>query len=229
MSLKSKVTRKNIPHDMAKIKIAIVDNQKLFRKGLISLLSEYNLFDMRFEASNGVELLDKFSTYNPEIVCLDIEMPVMNGIAVLPILKYRYPNVKIIYLCQYDEEEFILHLIRHGGNGYLLKDTNIDTVVDALLAVHLNKYYFDCKLPKLYIKKMIKQHVITPNFKKCELSLREQEILKLICSELISREIAAKLFISERTVDRHRENILMKIGARNAYGLVMYGIKHGLV
>lgn len=229
MGHKFDVSKINMSKNKAKIKLAIVDDHKLFRSGLISLLDEYGVFEISFEASNGLELLQLYESHKPDVVCLDIEMPVMNGIEATTLLKQKYPEARIVYLTQYDEDQFILHLIRTGGNGYLLKNADIDVIVDGLLTVAKNKYYFDCKFPKHYIKQLLREKVIMPEFNKSELTNREKEILRMICAEFITREIAERLFISQRTVDRHRENIMLKIGARNAYGMIMYGIKHQLI
>lgn len=212
-----------------KINIAVVDDQQLFRQGIVSLLKEVPDFNICFEAENGEELLDKMKEKQPrpDVILLDIEMPVMDGITATKRLKKRYPETRIIILTMHDEEEMIVHLIEKGAHGFLPKNEDIEHVIDAIYAVHQTGYFFNEQVSKAMVKGLIGSKKIKPKFKKTELNEREIEIMRLVCKELTSPEIGEQLMLSAKTVDNYRVGILKKIGARNTVGLVMYAMKKG--
>lgn len=211
------------------IKIALADDHSLFRKGLISLLKEYKSFNILFEASNGAELLEKLKTKTPDVILLDLEMPGMSGFETVPSLKKKYPGIKVIALTLHNENGIVLHLLNEGIHGFLSKNCGVDAIVDAIESVMEAGYYFNDHISKEMIKDLVSSKKIKPNFQQVVLSEREIEIIKLICKEYTNKEIADKLFISVRTVDNHRENILRKINAKNIIGVVMYAIKNKIV
>jgi DNA-binding NarL/FixJ family response regulator len=211
------------------IKLAVVDDQHLFRKGLISLIKEFDELDIIIEASNGNELIEKLKTKRPTVVLLDLEMPGMDGIETTEFLKRKYPEIKVLILTMHNEEEIILHLIEKGAHGFLLKDHPIETLVDAIYAVIENGYYFNDHISKVMVKGLLRTQKIKPSFNEVRLSEREIEVIKLICKEYTNKEIGEKLFISVRTVDGHREKILQKTKAKNTVGIVMYAIKNNLL
>jgi two-component system response regulator DegU len=211
------------------IRLAVVDDQHLFRKGLISLIEEFEELAVVVEASNGKELLEKLKSKKPEVVLLDVEMPLMDGIETTEYLRQKYPEIKILILTMHNEEEIILHLIEKGAHGFLLKDNPIETVVDAIYAVIENGYFFNDRVSKVMVKGLIRNDKIKPSFNLVQLSKREIEVIQLICKENTNKEIAEKLFISVRTVDGHREKILQKTKAKNTVGIVMYAIKNNLL
>ncbi|MES2140921.1 MAG: response regulator transcription factor [Bacteroidota bacterium] len=209
--------------------IAVVDDQFLFRQGLISLLKEYDELDVIMEASNGKELLEKMKEKRPDVVLLDLEMPLMDGIETTIAIKNRYPKVKIIILTMHTDEEFIIHLLQKGASGFLPKDKDIEVVVDAIHSVIENGYYFDGHVSNTMLKGLVSSKKINPSFSNQYLSEREIAVVNLICKEYTNKEIADKLTISPRTVDTHRENILLKTGAKNTAGIVMYAVKYNLL
>jgi two-component system, NarL family, response regulator DegU len=211
------------------IKLAVVDDQHLFRKGLISLIKEFDELDIVIEASNGNELIEKLKTKRPTVVLLDLEMPGMDGIETTEFLKRKYPEIKVLILTMHNEEEIILHLIEKGAHGFLLKDHPIETLVDAIYAVIENGYYFNDHISKVMVKGLLRTQKIKPSFNEVRLSEREIEVIRLICKEYTNKEIAEKLFISVRTVDGHREKILQKTKAKNTVGIVMYAVKNNLL
>jgi two-component system, NarL family, response regulator DegU len=213
----------------SKKKIAVVDDQCLFRQGLISLLKEYDKLDVIIEASNGKELLEKMKVKQPDVVLLDLEMPLMDGIETTVSVKSRYPKVKIIILTMHTDDEFIIHLLEKGASGFLPKDKDIEVVVDAIYSVLEKGYYFDERISKAMVKGLVKTKKTNPSFTAHHLSEKEIVIVNLICKEYTNKEIADKLFISPRTVDTHRENILLKTGAKNTAGIVMYAVKNNLL
>ncbi|HTL81244.1 MAG TPA: response regulator transcription factor [Bacteroidia bacterium] len=210
-------------------KIAVVDDQQLFRKGLISLFQEFEELNVVIEASNGKEFLDKLKCKDPDVVFLDLEMPVMSGIETTEVLKSKFPELKIIILTMHNDEEIILHLIEKGAHGFLLKDEPIENLVDAVYSVMETGYSFNDRVSNAMIRSLVKSKKITPKFSDGKLSDREIEIVKLICKEYSNREIAEKLSLSVRTVDGHRDNIMSKIKAKNVVGVVMYAVKNNLL
>lgn len=210
-------------------KLAVVDDQQLFRKGLVSLLSEFDELKIMIEASNGKEFIDQLNGKKPDVVFLDLEMPEMNGIETTEFLRSKYPEIKILILTLHNEEEIILHLIEKGAHGFLLKDDPLDSLVDAVYSVMDTGYYFNDRVSKAMVQGLVKTNKIAPKFNTAELSEREIQIIKLICQELTNREIAERLKLSSRTVDGHRENILHKTKAKNVVGVVMYAMKNGLI
>ncbi|MGZ4047835.1 MAG: response regulator [Bacteroidia bacterium] len=212
-----------------RIKIAVVDDQRLFRKGLISLISEFDELDVIIDASGGRELIEMMKIKKPDVVLLDIQMPEMDGILVAEHLQYYYPEIKVLILSMNNDEGLILHLLERGARGFLLKDNDIVTVVDAIFAVIENGYYFNDRVSKAMVRELVGTKQISPIFNITNFSEREIEIIKLICQELTNKEIATKLFISKRTVDGHKEKILRKINAKNAIGIVMFAVKNNLL
>lgn len=215
---------------MAKIKIGVVDDQHLFRKGLISLILEFNEMNVILEASNGKEMIDKMtSTKIPDVVLLDLEMPEMDGVATLAWLKAKHPRIRVIVLTMHNEESIIGHMIESGAHGFLLKNDPIETLIDGIHSVIDTGYFFDDRISRALLTRLITGEKIKPKFNKVDLSEREIEIIQLICEELTNTEIADKLCLSVRTIDGHRSQILEKINARNTVGIVMYAVKNGLV
>ena len=213
-----------------KINIAVIDDQQLFRKGLISLLKENKSLNILFEAENGQDLFEKLKTRTqfPKVILLDIEMPVMDGIETTKRLKQKYPEIKIIILTMHDEEEMIVHLIETGAHGFLPKNEDIESVIDAIYSVHENGYFFNDRISKAMVKGLLNSKKIKPSFNEVDLNERELEILRLLCKEHTSPEIAEKMHLSNKTIDNYRLNLCKKLGVRNSIGLVMYAAKKGL-
>lgn len=214
---------------MKKIKLAVVDDQLLFRRGIISLIKEFEEIDVVIEAGNGKELIEGIKKRKPHIVLLDLQMPVMDGIETTAYLSEKYPDVKILILTMHDDDEFILHLIEKGANGFLLKNNSIDIVIDAIYSIVENGYYFNDRISKTMIKGLVRSKKIKPVFQSVSLSDREIEVIMLICKEYTNKEISERLCISIRTVENHRDKILEKTGARNTAGIVMFALKNNLL
>lgn len=214
---------------MKKIRIALADDQDLFRQGLEALLSDYEDFKVVFTASNGKELLDKLPDHRIDIVLVDLEMPVMNGLEATKKIKVKFPEVKVLPITMHDEEDFVVHLIESGASGYLVKNVDVEYLADAIYSVHDTGYYFNDMVSKAMVKGLVKSKRVTPTFGQITLTDREIEVLQLICNEYTNKEIAEKLCVSVRTVDGHRERIMQKTGVRNTAGMVMYAVKNDLV
>ncbi|MCF8326167.1 MAG: response regulator transcription factor [Leadbetterella sp.] len=217
---------------MKKIKIALVDDHKLFRKGLMSILQQIDDFEVLFDAVNGREFLDHPNLNDVEVVLLDIQMPELDGIATTKLLREKNEQIKIIILSMHDEDQFILHLMEIGANGYLLKDTDTDEVILAIRKVYDSGVYFSDFVSRAMLRKMNKKNNQTSNkiFNyKTDLSTRELEVLKHICEGLTTTEIGDTMCISPRTVEGHRLRIMEKLGVNNTAKLVAFAIKNDLV
>jgi two-component system response regulator DegU len=216
---------------MKKIKVAIVDDHKLFRRGLISILQQNENLEVVFDSGNGKEFLSHPQFSEIEVVLLDIEMPELDGIATTKILRENNQEIKIIILSMHDEDQFVLHLMEIGVNGYLLKDTDTDEVVTAIKKVYDSGIYFSDFVSRIMLRKMNKtQQSNSKIFNyKTDLSGRELEVLRNICEGLTTAEIGEKMFISPRTVEGHRLRIMEKLGVNNTAKLVSFAIKNELV
>lgn len=212
------------------IKIAIAEDQRLFRACLIPILNDFEHLRVILEASNGRELLQKMETTTeaPDVIIMDLSMPEMDGLETTQQVKARFPNAKIIILSVHSEERHIVKMVGMGINGYLVKNSELEEVRLAIESVHNKGFYFNDAILKAIQTGMRRQK--QKNFViETSLTGREKEILQLICQELTTQEIAERLFISVRTVDGHRNNLLEKTGSRNTAGLVLYAIKNSLI
>lgn len=214
---------------MEKIKIAVVDNHNLFRKGLIMVLETIDEFSISFEAENGKILIQKLAQFPTDVILLDIDMPVMNGYEALDIIKVKFPEVKILAITMHTNDIIIAHIIEKGANGFLEKDVSVDILQEAIFTV-VEKDYFFTKQTRLALEKF-KGNL---NFKDFAHSLpnltqRELEVLHLICHDYSSKEIASKLNSSPRTIEFHRNNIIKKTHSKSTAGIVFYAVKNHLV
>jgi DNA-binding NarL/FixJ family response regulator len=216
---------------MEKIKVAIVDDHKLFRSGLRSILQQNEEIEILFEATNGQDLLDNPLLDQVDVILLDIQMPILDGIKTTKILREENNPVKIIILSMHDEDQFVLHLMEIGANGYLLKDTDTDEMIKAIKKVNEDGIYFSDFVSKIMLRKVSKnpQKTARPFNFKTDLSQRELDVVKNICDGLTTHEIGELMCISHRTVEGHRQRILEKLGLSNTAKLVAYAIKNGLV
>lgn len=217
----------------SKINIVIVDDQKLIRQGIKSLLDGHDHIEVLFEAANGQEVIkwirESKSADLIDVVLMDMQMPELDGWAATEILVKRYENMKILGLSSYDNEAFIDRFIAAGGRGYLLKDQDIGEVVNAIEQVVDLGYYFSDRVSLAKISDFINVKKVVPTLKISDLSEREISIVQLICQEKTTAEIADTLFISPKTVQSHRERIMQKIKAKNVVGIVVYAFKYRLI
>lgn len=204
--------------------ILLVDDHKLFRNGLKMLLDIIPGFNVTGEASSGKEFLEKIRTEEYEIVFLDIEMPDINGINAAKQAMLINPNLKIITLTMYGEEEYLDQMIQAGAKGFLLKNSDIQEVKTAIEVISQGGTYYSQELMRNILKKF--KQVRESKIIECEFSERETEILHLICMGLSNQSIGDKLFISKRTVEKHRANLLLKTNSKNTAELVIYAIKN---
>ena len=217
---------------MEKIKLAIVDDQKLFLEGLRYIVKTFNDIEVILEASNGRELIELIPSKMPDVILMDLKMPQMDGLEATKYIKANFPNIKIILLTLYDDERFINLLMDHGANSYLVKNEDPEVLQEAILSVVSKGYFFNDYISKALLnarKNKIKRiGTNIPLNDNIQLSQRELEILELICQEFTTSEIAKKLFITARTVDGHRRRLLDKTGAKNVVGLVIFAYNNNL-
>lgn len=213
------------------ISIAIIDDQQLFRESLNNLLSTVPDFHCILQCGNGAEFLSALEqnpALQPSVALLDLEMPVMNGVELNKILQEHYPDIKVVILSVHANERLIASLIRDGADGYLTKNCDKEELVGAIKMLHNNGYYIN-KMTLQAMQQNAGNKIATVqnvNNIPVNLSKRETEILQLICMEYSNTEIAEKLFLSARTVEGHRNNMLNKVGCKNSAGLVLFAVRH---
>jgi DNA-binding NarL/FixJ family response regulator len=215
---------------MKKIRIAIADDYKIFREGLKVGLSADDNLEVMLEADNGEELLKGLESGIPDVIIMDLKMPIMDGMEATKVVRKKYPEVKVLVVSMYEDDKFIIHLMENGANGYLLKNAEPDEIRRSIYAVHENGYYFNDLVNKALLKKLVLKNNLKPSFNQnVELSEREQEVLKLICEEKTASEIAKEIYLSPRSVEGIRQRLIEKVGVRNSAGLVMFAVKSGIV
>lgn len=213
------------------IKIVLVDDEVLFRKGIFFLLAREQNIEVVFEASDGVELIDflKESKQKPDIVIMDLKMPLLNGIEATKIIHKDFSDIKIIALTSYDSKSFIANMIDVGAVSYLIKNATPQELLVTINEVAAKGFYYSD-----YVLSIIQNDIVTNKKSKCNLDTgfitsRELEVLQLICKQKSTIEIGEKLFISPRTVEGHRNNLLLKTESKNIAGLVVFAIQNQIV
>lgn len=207
---------------MSDIKVVIVDDHKAMRNGLAFLLNEIGNIDVIGQASNGKEFLDLISRELPDVVLMDISMPVMDGIEATKRSLELFPQLKIIALSMYSDEQYYQSLIELGAMGFILKESDHEEVNNAIQAVMSGKTYFSQILLMNLLKKKHTQRNI-------QITSREKEILTLICKGFSSAEIADQLNVSVRTIEKERSELMQKTETNNSISLAIFAIKNGLI
>jgi len=212
---------------MSKIRLAIVDDHAVVLDGLKTMLNSFENLEVVYTTQSGQTLLNHFQSDTPDVLLMDIQMPDINGIDLCKQITRQYPSVKVIAFTSFDDSNYVKQIFRSGAKGYLLKNSDKQTIVKAVETVMQNEEYMDEA-----IKKILLQESITGQRRslfEVPLTKREKEILKLIAEGLSSQEIADKLFISLRTVETHRLNLNQKLDVKNTAGLVKEAMKRGLI
>lgn len=202
--------------------VLIVDDHAIVTDGLRALLSGVDRFNVKAEASNGQEALEILRHLKVDVVLLDIDMPALNGIETAKAILRDHPQVKIIMLTMHDEREMIRLLLDMGVHGYLLKNSSRDELIQAIDDVLLDRSFISEQAGRILLQPEQKPSLPV------DLTEREIEIVRLIAEGLSNKEIGEKLFISHRTVDTHRTNLMTKLGVHNVAGIVRFAILNGL-
>ena len=211
---------------MKKLNVIVAEDHDFFRKGLIMVLNEIDFINVTGEATNGKDLIEKLKITPVDIILTDIKMPVMDGVEASKIIRNLYPEIKIIVLSLYSEEEYLKKMIEIGVHGFILKNTNKEDLERALNLVKEGKQYFSEEFLPFFTKQFLPKNSTGIEVK---LTKRELEVLQQISFGLTNREIGEKLFISIKTVINHRTNIMSKTGTNNTASLVRYAFKNKLV
>jgi two-component system, NarL family, invasion response regulator UvrY len=227
-----------MPVEHSQIKIAIVDDHNLFRKGLIKLIGladSTNKYTVLFEAENGNVLKDKLSKKNqPDIILMDIDMPDMNGYETVDWLKRFYPEISILVISMFESEEAIIRMLKLGVNGYLSKDIEIEDMHAALEAISNKGFYYTETVTSVMANSIQNNSLGGENANGANsfwatMSENEREFLKLACTELTYSEIAEKMNLSPKTIDGYREILFQRFLVKNRVSLAMFAVRNGLV
>lgn len=213
-----------------KIRVAIVDDHQLVRAGIAALLRNEPDIEVVSEASDGLEVLAKLKTLSPDVVLMDISMPTMNGIEATTRIRQAGGAVKVLVLTQYDHEEYIKRVLQAGASGYILKNAIAEELLRGIRAVHRGEQFFTPDISRVMVESYLKQATGTPaGTKNGTLTGRERQILQFIAEGNTNQQIAQRLFISVRTVEFHRANIIEKLGVHDTASLVKKAIQMKLI
>lgn len=203
-----------------KILIAIVDDHTLFRNGVASLMGEFEELEVVFEAENGEQMQYMLAKHPlPQVILMDINMPVMDGYLTTKWVKEKYPQIKVLALSMFEDDKAVIRMIKSGANGYVLKESKPRELLEAIKAINEKGSFINEMVSGKLIRKVADDE--SPDFSK-----KEFEFLRLCCSELTYKEIADKMFVSPRTVDNYRESLFLKLNLKTRTGLVLYAIQN---
>jgi DNA-binding NarL/FixJ family response regulator len=215
---------------MGFIKVAIADDHKIFRKGVILSLRQYANIKFVQEAENGQELIDGLPASEPDVILMDLRMPGKDGIESTKYISKHFPNIHVIALTMFEDERFVSHMMEIGANGYLLKSADPSEIKRAIMEVQVKGYYLNNFVNRILLKKSHSKQKVVPNLSSdISLSDRERDVIKYICMEYTAQEIAQKLEVSPRTVEAIKDRLMEKFGTKNTAGLVFFAVKNGLI
>jgi len=212
------------------IRVAIADDHILFRAGVKTALSMHRDIRIVAEADNGMQLLNLLKHVNPDVILLDIQMPIMDGMTTLPEIKRLYPEIKVVMLTMHNDHSMISRLLELGANGYLTKNSDSEVIYEAVKTVFEKEYYINHLTNKALIDVLrgkTARPVATPE--EAKLNEKEITILRMMCEEKSTKEIADLVDLSPRTVEAIRDRLKVKTGAKSVAGLVMYAVKAGII
>lgn len=210
------------------ISIAIIDDHNLFRLGMMSLLSESTEIQIVFDASNGKDMMEKIVRHPlPEVILMDVSMPIMDGFESTSWIKENYPQIKILALSMFEEDKPIIKMLKKGAGGYLLKESKTSDVIAAIKAINQHGYYLN-DLVSGKLLRNIQDHQPAQNVETA-LSTNETKFLQLCCSEFTYKEIADQMNLSPHTIDNYRQDLFQRFEIKSRTGLVLFALKHELV
>lgn len=207
-----------------KIRILLADDHALVRDGMKTLLKDVSDFYVAGEASNGQEVIQKVMELSPDVVIMDISMPQMTGLEATDIIQRDFPKTKVLILTMHENEDYAYQIFKSGAAGYILKNAEKKEFIDAIRTVRKGEKFFSRAVSGVMSKNYVRKSQAS-----IPITRREKEILRLIVDGLTNQEIADKLFISPRTVDTHRSNLMQKLEIKNTAGLVRFAIENGIV
>lgn len=210
----------------------IADDHVLYRAGVKTALSSKNDVVVIAEADNGMHLLTMLKTIQPDVILLDIQMPVMDGITTLPEIKKNWPDIKVIMLTMLEDHSMITKLMELGANSYLSKTSDIEVIYEAIKTCFEQDYFFNSLTNKALLTNLKQRHQVTPQKlvqQEAQLNDKEMLILKLMCEEKTTKEIADMVDLSPRTVEAIRDKLKVKTGAKSTAGLIMYAVKNNIL
>lgn len=211
------------------IRIVLADDHQLVRTGLSLIINKQDDMQVVGEAGNGAQLLDVVKELKPDVVLLDMEMPVMGGKDALKHIKTDFPETRVIILTIYEHDSFIVDTMEAGASGYLLKDAQQEEVLLAIRTVMSEQRYFNTKVSEALLRNVGGKTSVASADGQESLNEKEIKVLRLICDEKTTAEIADELFLSPKTIEGYRKSLLEKTGCRNAVGLAIYAAKNGLL
>ncbi|HEY5391213.1 MAG TPA: response regulator transcription factor [Hanamia sp.] len=212
------------------INVAIADDHKIFRKGVILSLKSFHNIKFILEAENGDELIKGVEKEQPDIVLMDLRMPIKDGIETTKYLNKHFPQIRILILTMFEDERFVGHLMDSGANGYLLKSTDAAEIKQAIMDVMETGFYLNNFVNRVLIKKNYAKQKFNPNLNsQIVISEREKEVLSLVCMEFTASEIAQKMELSPRTVEAIKDRLMERFGVKNSVGLVFFAMKNSLI
>lgn len=215
--------------DSSVIKVAIADDHALFRAGVKTALSNRKDVQMIAEAENGMQLLNLLKHLTPDVILLDIQMPIMDGLNTLPEIKRLYPDVRIIMLSMHNDHSVITRMMEIGANSYLTKDSDSEMIYQAIKTCYEQEYYFNDLTNKALLNGLRTKRPVEQEVPDVTLNEKELTILKLMCEEKSTREIASAVDLSPRTVEAIRDKLKTKTGSKSLAGLILYAVKAGIV
>lgn len=214
------------------IKVLIADDHVLYRAGVKTALSSKKDIKVIAEADNGMHLLNMLKMVQPDVILLDIQMPVMDGIGALPEIKKNWPHIKVIMLTMMDDHSMITKLMELGANSYLSKTSDSEIIYEAIKTCHEQEYYFNSLTNKALLTNLKQRNNSMPQKfapQEAQLSEKEVMILKLMCEEKTTKEIGDLVDLSPRTVEAIRDKLKVKTGAKSTAGLIMYAVKNNIL
>jgi DNA-binding NarL/FixJ family response regulator len=211
------------------IKVAIADDHALFRAGVRTSLMGRKDVELIAEADNGMQLLNLLKHIDPDVILLDIQMPIMDGIQTLPEIRKLYPHIKVIILSMHNDHSMISKLMEIGANSYLTKNSDSETIYQAIRTCYEQEFFFNELTNKALLSGLRTKRTEPGSPQEINLSDKEITILKLMCEEKTTKEIADIVEISPRTVEAIRDKLKTKTGAKSMAGLVMYALKSGII
>lgn len=219
---------------MGVIKVAIADDHKIFRKGVILSLRPYTNIKFVLEADHGQQLLDGLQDIateeKPDVILMDLRMPMKDGIETTKQVAKQFPQIHIIALTMFEDERFVSHMMEIGANGYLLKSADPAEIKRAIMEVMSKGYYLNNFVNRILLKKSHSKTKAIPTLNsEITLNDRERDVIKYICMEFTAQEIAQKLEVSPRTVEAIKDRLMERFGAKNTAGLVFFAVKNNLV